>query len=39
MQYLGIEQKIISVYEKDGKQVTIKEARGKMFEEKEIEKK
>ncbi len=38
MQYLGIEQKIISVYEKDGKQVTIKEARGKMFEEKDISK-
>lgn len=38
MVYLGMENKIISVYEKNGKQTTVKEVRGKMFEEKEVSK-
>ena len=36
MQYLGMEQKIISVYDKNGEQITVKEARGRMFQEKSV---
>lgn len=38
LHYIGMEQRIVSIYEKDGQRVVIKEAHGKMFKEKTVTK-